>query len=313
MGLRHQTFSVFYVTSEHFLPVGDRFNLPARRPGPERRRAPDQAWIARDRPGISRNSGCETAAVPGAWAFDRIIHARAAGRYFIFLLEVMQVSVLLPELPFARITNLLCFIFLLMSFLLLIRNSLAAQVRMFALQSSVLSALAAVVAYFSGNRELFGVAVVFALIKVVVIPNVLNRAVTKIGLQRAVAPYLGTSITLAICAGLVILAFYVMAPVTASNPLPTADGIPLAFAGVLIGLFTTVNRRRALTQILGFLMLENGIFMTALLATYGVPLIVEMGVFLDVLVAVLIMEVFVYQIRENFESIDVKQLGSLKG
>jgi hydrogenase-4 component E len=200
-----------------------------------------------------------------------------------------------------------------MSFLLLIRNSLAAQVRMFALQSSVLSALAAVVAYFSGNRELFGVAVVFALIKVVVIPNVLNRAVTKIGLQRAVAPYLGTSITLAICAGLVILAFYVMAPVTASNPLPTADGIPLAFAGVLIGLFTTVNRRRALTQILGFLMLENGIFMTALLATYGVPLIVEMGVFLDVLVAVLIMEVFVYQIRENFESIDVKQLGSLKG
>ena len=225
----------------------------------------------------------------------------------------MLVSVLLPELPFARITNLLCFIFLLMSFLLLIRNSLAAQVRMFALQSSVLSALAAVVAYFSGNRELFGVAVVFALIKVVVIPNVLNRAVTKIGLQPAVAPYLGTSITLAICAGLVILAFYVMAPVTASNRLPTADGIPLAFAGVLIGLFTTVNRRRALTQILGFLKLENGIFMIALLATYGVPLIVEMGVFLDVLVAVLIMEVFVYQIRENFESIDVKQLGSLKG
>jgi hydrogenase-4 component E len=225
----------------------------------------------------------------------------------------MQVTVLLPELPFARIANLLSFIFLVMSFLLIIRNSLAAQVRMFALQSGVLSALAAVVAYFGGSRELFGVAVVFAIIKVVVIPNVLNRAVSKIGLQRAVAPYLGTSMTLAICAGLVILAFYVMAPVTASNRLPTADGIPLAFAGVLIGLFTTVNRRRALTQILGFLMLENGIFMIALLATYGVPLIVEMGVFLDVLVAVLIMEVFVYQIRENFESIDVKQLGSLRG
>lgn len=219
----------------------------------------------------------------------------------------------LPELPFARIANLLSFIFLLMSFLLIIRNSLAAQVRMFALQSAVLSTLAAVVAYFGGNRELFSVATVFAIIKVVVIPNVLNRAVTNIGLQRAVAPYLGTSMTLAICAGLVILAFYVMAPVTASNRLPTADSIPLAFAGVLIGLFTTVNRRRALTQILGFLMLENGIFMIALLATYGVPLIVELGVFLDVLVAVLIMEVFVYRIRENFESIDVKQLGSLRG
>ena len=202
-----------------------------------------------------------------------------------------------PELPFARIANLLAFIFLSMSFLLLIRNSLAAQVRMFALQSAVLSALAAVVAYFGGNREMFGVAIVFAIIKVIAIPNVLNRAVAKIGIQHAVAPYLGTSVTLAICAGLVVVAFYVMAPVTASNRLPTADAIPLAFAGVLIGLFTTVNRRRALTQILGFLMLENSVFMVALLATYGVPLIVELGVFLDVLVAVLILEVFVYRIR----------------
>jgi hydrogenase-4 component E len=224
-----------------------------------------------------------------------------------------EVIVSFAELPFAKIANLLAFIFLLMSFLLLIRNSLAAQVRMFAAQSGVLSALAAVVAYFSGNRELFGVAVAFAVIKVVVIPKVLNRAVTNIGLQRAVAPYLGTSMTLVICGGLVVVAFYVMAPVTASNRLPTADGIPLAFAGVLIGLFTTVNRRRALTQILGFLMLENSIFMIALLATYGVPLIVEMGVFLDVLVAVLILEVFVYRIKENFESIDVKHLGSLRG
>ncbi len=119
--------------------------------------------------------------------------------------------------------------------------------------------------------------------------------------------------TLVICGILVIVAFYVMAPIAESNRLPTADGIPLGFAAVLIGLFTTVNRRRALTQILGFLMLENGIFMVALLATYGVPLIVEIGVFLDLLVAVLILEVFVYRIRENFDSIDVKRLGALRG
>src|SRR5437016_11410474 len=200
-----------------------------------------------------------------------------------------------------------------MSFLLIIRSSLSAQVRMFAVQSGVLTALAAVVAHFGGSRELFGVAVVFALVKVVIIPRVLNRAVAKIGIQRAVAPYLGTSMTLAICAGLVVVAFYVMAPVTASKRLPTGDGIPLAFAAFLIGFFTTVNRRRALTQILGFLMLENSIFMIALLATYGVPLIVEMGVFLDVLVAVLILEVFVYRIKENLDSIDVKQLGVLRG
>jgi len=184
---------------------------------------------------------------------------------------------------------------------------------MFAVQSGVLAALAAVVAFFGGSRELFGVAVAFAVIKVIVIPNVLNRAVAKIGMQRAVSPYLGTSMTLGICAALVVVAFYVMAPVTRSDRLPTAEGIPLAFSGVLIGLFTTVNRRRALTQILGFLMLENSIFMIALLATYGVPLIVELGVFLDVLVAVLILEVFVYRIKENLDSIDVKQLGALRG
>ena len=216
-------------------------------------------------------------------------------------------------MSFARLANFLSFIFLLMSFLLIVRNSLAAQVRMFAVQSGVLAALAAVVAYFGAKWELFSVAVVLAIIKVIVIPSVLTRAVSKIGIQRAVAPYLGASAALGICALLVVVAFYVMAPVTSSNRLPTADGIPLAFAGVLIGLFTTVNRRRALTQILGFLMLENSIFMVALLATYGVPLIVEVGVFLDVLVAVLILEVFVYQIKENFDSIDVKQMGALRG
>ena len=216
-------------------------------------------------------------------------------------------------MPFGKIANLLSFLFLLMSFLLIVRNSLAAQVRMFAIQSGILAALAGVVASFGGSFELFGVAAVFAIIKVVVIPNVLNRTVSRIGMQRVVAPYLGTSMTLAVCGVLVVIAFTVMAPITGSDPLPTADGIPLAFAGVLIGLFTTVNRRRALTQILGFLMLENSIFMIALLATYGVPLIVEMGVFLDVLVAVLILEVFVYRIKENFDSIDVKQLKVLRG
>jgi hydrogenase-4 component E len=154
---------------------------------------------------------------------------------------------------------------------------------------------------------------VLAIVKVVVIPKVFNRAIAKIGMQRSVAPYLGTSATLGVCAGLVVFAFYIMAPVTASSRLPTADGIPLAFAAVLIGLFTTVNRKRALTQILGFLMLENGIFLTALLATYGIPLIVEMGVFLDLLVAVLILEVFIYRITENFDSLEVKFMGVLRG
>lgn len=214
---------------------------------------------------------------------------------------------------FPKLVNLLSFLVLGAAFLLIVRGNLAGQVRLFAMQSFVLAILAGVVALFTSSLELFGVALALGLLKVVVIPRVLNRAVSKIGIQRAVSPYLGPPAALVVCGFLVLFAFYVMKPVAALNPLPTADAIPLAFAGVLIGFFIMVIRRRALTQILGFLMLENSIFLLALLATYGVPFIVEIGVFLDVMVAVLIMEVFIYRIKENFDSIEVDQLGSLKG
>jgi len=212
----------------------------------------------------------------------------------------------------SKAVNVLAFLALGLAILLIIRSRLEGQVRAFGLQSFVLALLCTLIAVYSGSLELFGVGVALVAVKVVMIPRVLNRAVANVGLQRVAAPYIGTAPALMICGGLTVVAFYVMTPIAASNPLPTADAIPLAFAGVLIGFFIMVNRRRAVTQILGFLMLENGIFLFALLATYGVPFIVEIGVFLDVLVAVLIMEVFVYHIKDNFDSIDVGELGKLK-
>ena len=213
---------------------------------------------------------------------------------------------------FSKAVNLLCFVALGLAILLIVRTRLEGQVRAFEGQAYVLALLSALIALYSGSIELFGVGVALLVVKGVVIPRVLDRAVANIGLNRAATPYLSTAPALFICGLLTIIAFYVMTPIAASNPLPTADAIPLAFAGVLIGFFIMVNRRRAVTQILGFLMLENGIFLLALLATYGVPFIVEMGVFLDVLVAVLILEVFVYHIKDNFDSIDVGAMGKLK-
>lgn len=212
----------------------------------------------------------------------------------------------------SKAVNLLSFVALGLTILLIVRTRLEGQVRVFALQSFVLALLSELIAAYSGSLELFGVGVALVVVKVIMIPRVLNRAVAKIGLERVAAPYLAPAPALMICGALTIIAFYIMTPIAASNPLPTADAIPLAFSGVLIGFFIMVNRRRAVTQILGFLMLENAIFLLALLATYGVPFIVEMGVFLDVLVAVLIMEVFVYRIKDNFDSIDVGELGKLK-
>lgn len=212
----------------------------------------------------------------------------------------------------SKLVNLLSFVALGLTILLIVRARLEGQVRAFALQSFVLAFLSVLIAIYTGSFQLLGVGVALVIVKVVVIPRVLNRAVAKIGISRVAAPYLGTAPALIVCVLLAIIAFYVMTPIAASNPLPTADAMPLAFAGVLIGFFIMVDRRRAVTQILGFLMLENGIFLLALLTTYGVPFIVEMGVFLDVLVAVLIMEVFVYHIKDNFDSIDVGELGNLK-
>ncbi|HEX7231099.1 MAG TPA: hydrogenase [Candidatus Binatia bacterium] len=212
----------------------------------------------------------------------------------------------------SKLVNLLSFAALGLTILLIVRARLEGQVRAFALQSVVLALLSVLIAIYTGSLELFAVGTALVVVKVIVIPRVLDRAVAKIGISRVAVPYLGTAPALIVCALLAIIAFYVMTPIAASNPLPTADAMPLAFAGVLIGFFIMVERRRAVTQILGFLMLENGIFLLALLTTYGVPFIVEMGVFLDVLVAVLIMEVFVYHIKDNFDSIDVGQLGNLK-
>jgi hydrogenase-4 component E len=219
----------------------------------------------------------------------------------------------MPSEYFAKVVDLLAFFALITALLLILRTTLSGQVLMFTVQSLILAVLASVVAAYTRSVELALVALGLIVLKGIVIPRVLNRAVSNIGLQRFAAPYLSTPVAVIVCGALVALSFYVMAPLTRASNLPTTGAIPLAFACVLIGLFITVNRRRALTQILGFLVLENGIFLLALLATYGVPFIVEIGVFLDVLVAVLIMEVFVYRIKQNFDSIDVGQLGELKG
>src|SRR5574337_899325 len=120
---------------------------------------------------------------------------------------------------FPKLVTLLSFTVLGTAFLLIVRRDLAGQVRLFAAQSLTLAILAAVIAGFAGSIELAGVAVALACLKVFIIPRVLTRTVAKIGLQPAALPYLGTPATLVVCGALVTIAFYVMAPVAASNPL----------------------------------------------------------------------------------------------
>jgi len=112
-------------------------------------------------------------------------------------------------------------------------------------------------------------------------------------------PLLNTETSLLVCGALAVAAYEISRPLAEVMNLPTRGGLPIALALIFVSLFIVVSRREVIAQIVGFLMLENGIALLALLGAYGVPLIVELGVFLDVLLGVLVMQAVVYQIHDT--------------
>src|SRR5215470_2732656 len=196
--------------------------------------------------------------------------------------------------------------------ILLWRRSVTAYITAFKWQSIVLSALTAVVAYFGHDPELYWVAVALALLKAVIIPWLLRGMERRFAAERELQPYVNTPTSLVIAGLLVLFGYAITRPLVALSQLPTRAGMPLAMGLVLVSLFVVISRKKALTQVIGFLMLENGLALLAVLGTYGIPLIVELGVFLDALMGFLVMQIFVYQIHETFESIDVEQLNRLR-
>jgi hydrogenase-4 component E len=212
---------------------------------------------------------------------------------------------------FAPVVNLLSFGVVAVAFLVVWVQSLPARLSLFAAQSVLLAALAAAVAIFAGKLELAVVAVAVLGLKGWLIPRILARVVPPH--PRPAGPTRSPTGLLLGAAALVFVAYAVLLPVSRAARLPTAAALPLALATGLIGLWLCVTARRALTQVIGFLVFENGIFMLALLATYGLPAIVEAGVFLDLLAAVLILKVVLGEIRESFEDTDVARLRELRG
>jgi len=213
---------------------------------------------------------------------------------------------------FARLVTLASSLVLLAGISILWRHSLPAYIRTFARQSFLFVAGIVLVATQVGDFRLYLVAALVFLIKVLLIPRVLRRVLRHVGADLEVRPYVNTPVSLLLAGVLTLLSYAIASPVVTLSTLPTRGGIPLALATVFIGLLIIVSRRSALTQIIGFLVLENGIALLAVLATFGVPLIVELGVFLDVLLGVLVMQVFVYRIREAFDTIDVDRLKGLR-
>jgi len=201
---------------------------------------------------------------------------------------------------------------LLFGLILLWRRGLTAYVTAFAWQSIVLSVVIGFVAYFGDDSELYWVASGLFVLKVIVIPRLLKRMERRFAAERELEPYVNTATSLVIAGLLVLFGYAITRPLVALSQLPTRAGMPLAMGLVLVSLFVVISRKKALTQVVGFLMLENGLTLLAVLGTYGIPLIVELGVFLDVLMGFLVMQIFIYQIHETFESIDVEQLNRLR-
>ncbi|HEV8437943.1 MAG TPA: hypothetical protein VGT40_07600 [Methylomirabilota bacterium] len=192
------------------------------------------------------------------------------------------------------------------------RRSSAAHIAAFSGQSVALAATTAMTAYFTGDWQLSVVALMLLGLKGVGIPLLLTRMDRRFGAERELQPYVNTATSLLTGGLLVLLAYVITRPLAVLSRLPTRAGMPLAMGLIFVSLFVIISRKKALTQVIGFLMLENGIALLAVLGTYGIPFIVEIGVFLDALMGFLVMQIFVYQIHETFESIDVDQLKGLR-
>lgn len=208
--------------------------------------------------------------------------------------------------------HLLTFLILVATLLIVWRQGWRGRLRLFVAQSALLAALTIAMGIGAGRAGLVLVGGVFALLKIWIIPRALVRTAGGTPLLPT-APGRSSGVAVLVAGALIVVAYVVMLPVTRVSTLPTRGAIPLAFAVVLLGLFVCVTGRDALGHILGFLVFENGIFALAILATYGLPGLVEAGVFLDVLAVVLIMEGVVLDIRREHDSIEVDRLQELRG
>ena len=218
----------------------------------------------------------------------------------------------MSDTVYVQLLNLTCGGLLLSTVLMLWRRELAALVRLLAVQGGLLAALAALLGVREGNNELYLVAIGVLVLKAVVLPAVLRKVLRDTGDARDGEPLVNVAASLLAAALLILSAYAISRPLVALAPSPTTQALPVGLARVFLGFFVLVTRRRALSQVVGFLLLDNGITATAFLATAGVPLIVELGVSLDLLLVVLVLQVLTARMRLKFGRTDLDDLRELR-
>ena len=212
----------------------------------------------------------------------------------------------------SQLVNLCSALLLLTCFGIIAQRRLSACVDLFALQSVFLAVTAALVAFLTGAHHIYIAAALTVVIKAIVLPRILKAVIERLNVTRELVLNINIPSSLLICGALVILAFYITQPIISLGFLLTQDSLAIALAIVLIGFFIMIARKKAVTQVIGFLVIENGLFLGATAAAYGMPLIVELGVFFDILVAGLIIGVYTHRLQDTFDSVDTSKLTGLK-
>jgi len=202
---------------------------------------------------------------------------------------------------------------LVIQLLMVVQRMLLTNIRLFALQSLMLAAIAALIAFFHNAPHVYWVVGLTLVGKVFFLPWLLNRQVRRIQIEQEIAPLLNASASMLLCGGFTLLGYIVARPFTSFARLGN-NTLGVAVTLLLTGFFLMINRRKAITQVLALLTIENGVMLAAVaLTTYGMPLVVELGIFFDLMVAVMVLGLLVYRIRETFSSMDVGKLSQLKG
>jgi hydrogenase-4 component E len=200
----------------------------------------------------------------------------------------------------------------LVSFMLLYQDRLSALLNIFALHAVVLALSVAWQALVQDAPHLYVTAVIALIFKGIVIPLVLHRIIQRLGIHREIETVVGIGLTMIAGIGLVALSIVVMLRVTAdADPLARED-LALALSVVLLGLLMMVTRRNAVSQVVGFMSLENGLVLAATGAK-GMPLVVEISVAFSILIAFIVIGIFLFRIRERFDTVDIHALDRFRG
>jgi hydrogenase-4 component E len=213
--------------------------------------------------------------------------------------------------------NLLSALILISAFILISNKRVSSYIKTFRFQSGLLALLAIVLGInqirTEGGWEILLIGLLTIAVKYFYIPNLLAAAVKRLEYPVEKDFFLNIPVAILICCGLVVLTHSVIARVDALVDPQIKGHLVNSVSVVLIGLFFMITRKRAIGQIIGLLVLDNGLFTAASLSTRGMPMIVELGIFFDLLIAVLIMGILVFKINATFETIDIDKLKNLKG